>query len=198
MLEDLRALIWINFSFSFVSESKNVLKEGIFQFEIEILVAWKVDTKTEYLGPNFDKMERINRSSFLSIPHYFINRRIDLNLVKNTLMESKLLGLNENNSFSNWCALVPSCTPKRDSSLFHTWFRVVKPSRGKIISREIGRQSNPYASSNLLFNLSLSTIALSSFYKAKVTQYSPLLHNRMPILAFHSWWFKGLPIQWRV
>ena len=127
----LRAPIWINLSCPFVSESKNVLKEAIFQLEITSLVTWKVDIKTKYLGLNFDRMERINWSSFFLISHCLINGTHDLNLVKNPSMESKLLGFNENNSFSNWCALISSWTPKRNSSLVHTWFGVVKPSRWK-------------------------------------------------------------------
>ena len=129
---DLRSPICINSSFSFVSESNNVLKEGIFQLEITSLVAWKVDTKIYYSWLNFDRMEIINWYYLFSIPHYLRNTTSDLNLVNKTSIESKLLGLNENNSFSNWCALISSCTPKRDSSLVHTWFRVVKPYRWKI------------------------------------------------------------------
>ena len=50
----------INVSFSFLSESKKVHKEGIFQLETTSLVAWKVDTKTEYSRPNLERMEMIN------------------------------------------------------------------------------------------------------------------------------------------
>ena len=130
-LEDIIPPIWINLSCSFVSESKKVHKEGIFQLEIASLVAWKVDTKIEYSGLNFDRMKIINWSSLFSIPHCLRSKTSDLNLVKNPSMELKLLGLNENNSFSNWCTLISSWTPKRDSSLVHTWFGVVKPSRWK-------------------------------------------------------------------
>ena len=66
-LEYLRETIWINLSFSFVSESNKVHKEGIFQLETTSLVAWKVDTKNEYSRLNLEKTERINWSSFFSI-----------------------------------------------------------------------------------------------------------------------------------
>ena len=108
------------FIFPFVIESKKAHKEGIFQLETTSLVAWNVDTKSEYSGPNLERMERNNCSYFFSIPQCLIIRTSDLNLVKKPSMELKLIVLNENNSFSNWCTLISSCNPKRYLSLLHT------------------------------------------------------------------------------
>ena len=120
ILKVLRVSIWISLTFSWVRESMNASRDGILQFRTLILVAWNVDTKTEYFRPKFDRMERINCSSLFSIPHCLRKSTSDLNLVMNSSMISNSLGLNEINSFSNWCPLRSSFFPKRDSSLIHT------------------------------------------------------------------------------
>ena len=97
-------------------------------------------TKTEYSGPNFDRMDRINWSSSFVIPQFLRKSTSDLNLVMNSSIVSNSLGLNEINSFSNWYPLRSSLFLKRDSILIHTSLGNFKTWRWKISSGEGERE----------------------------------------------------------
>ena len=122
----------------------NSSRDGILQFRNASLVTWNVERKIEYSIPKFYRMERINFSSFFSIPHCLSKSTSELNLVMNCSMVSNSLSLNDINSFSNWCPLSSSCFSKKDSSLIHNSLGHVQPSRWKSSSRERERENNPF------------------------------------------------------
>ena len=90
-LEVWRTPIWTNISCSCIKDSSKMSSEGIFQFGMEALPKWKVETNIEYSEPSLLSTKSTSCSSFMSIPHCLHCSARYLNLVKNCCMVSKLL-----------------------------------------------------------------------------------------------------------
>ena len=184
--EALRDPICISLSCSwirnFVKESSN----GIHQLEVVSIPEWKVDMNTGNYGPSLLIIESTNWSSFLRIPHCLHCMTRDLNFEKKCCIVSKLLGRNAITSFSRMWPLISSCFPNKDSSLSHTYFGVLNPSRWKSNSLEMWMHMKPNASSRLFKYFYFPRCCWGLTSLPMVTLYKPLLHKTIYISALQS------------
>jgi hypothetical protein len=104
--------------FSYVRDSMNSSREGIFQVAPkENLTKWNVDTNTENLGLSLERMVRTICffSLDLSTPQALSCDSKSLYFVKKSWRLLKIFRSNVRNSTSRMCPLISSCFPKSPS-----------------------------------------------------------------------------------